>query len=351
MAGGLIQLSPEELLAQSAEMSSLQAEYENLFSGVGTILGNINESWSPNLANNFIGKIGTAKNAFLNLTSLLQQGAALAMSSARSFTTADKANAALVSGAENMLSGLAGAGIGSFSASHSGSSGMWDKWEAQINAAGESLDWLDGQYDKIPESLRKRIEELIPDDAEAAWRVTKAIVRGDYSWDILKDVFVGSGGDKDHASIITGILGTGFEQLFDENSTVRHLENASYELSDMAKSARARGDYGEAIYDTFLGEVLMPATESAYIGFKWGVDAFTSTITKAADGAVQVATDLGKGFGAAVNLIPGCEDVGNFIINSAETVNNLGSKATSTIKQVFNVETAVQWWADTRNWW
>ena len=62
-----IQLTPSELLAQSTEMKSLQADYDNLFGAVNGILTGINSSWSPNLSNNFTGKIDSARSAFSTL--------------------------------------------------------------------------------------------------------------------------------------------------------------------------------------------------------------------------------------------------------------------------------------------
>lgn len=52
MAGN-IKLTPEELLAQSTEMASIQSEFESLFSQVTSSLNNLNGSWSEALAGNF----------------------------------------------------------------------------------------------------------------------------------------------------------------------------------------------------------------------------------------------------------------------------------------------------------
>ena len=43
---GKIQLTPEELLSQSQEMSSLKNQYESLFQSVDGILNDVNNSWS-----------------------------------------------------------------------------------------------------------------------------------------------------------------------------------------------------------------------------------------------------------------------------------------------------------------
>ena len=52
-----IVLTPELLMSQSAEMQSLQTEYESLFGQVTNVLNGMNNSWSTNIASNFAGKI------------------------------------------------------------------------------------------------------------------------------------------------------------------------------------------------------------------------------------------------------------------------------------------------------
>lgn len=57
----LFELTPELLLEQSQEMSSLCTAYENLFAKITSDLRGMNGSWSDLLANNFSGKIITKK--------------------------------------------------------------------------------------------------------------------------------------------------------------------------------------------------------------------------------------------------------------------------------------------------
>ena len=60
MAGTDIKLTPEELIAQSTELTSLQTEFESVFSQLTSTLNSMNDSWSATLAGNFAGKIQAA---------------------------------------------------------------------------------------------------------------------------------------------------------------------------------------------------------------------------------------------------------------------------------------------------
>lgn len=82
-----IQLTPEMLLEQSTEMTTLQMEYESLFQQVKNSLNGINQSWSTNIASNFSGKISSAQNSFSSILNMFSNGANAAKSSATRFGT------------------------------------------------------------------------------------------------------------------------------------------------------------------------------------------------------------------------------------------------------------------------
>lgn len=84
-----ISLDPQELKNQALQMSTLGAEYETLFSGVNSILVNVNSNWSQNLSNNFSGKISAAQRSFSQVTDMLKFGADAANSSAESYENID----------------------------------------------------------------------------------------------------------------------------------------------------------------------------------------------------------------------------------------------------------------------
>ncbi len=92
-----IKLTPEELRAQSGNMSTLMQEYESLFSGTKTILESTNANWSSNLANNFAGKIITAQKGFSEVVAILRFGMEAARTGAEHFDTIDKSMAKEIS--------------------------------------------------------------------------------------------------------------------------------------------------------------------------------------------------------------------------------------------------------------
>ena len=85
----LIKLDAAELKYQASEMTALGTEYEHLFSSVSSVLKDVNNNWSPNLANNFSGKIASAQKGFSNVVEMLNFGAEAANSSAESFGNID----------------------------------------------------------------------------------------------------------------------------------------------------------------------------------------------------------------------------------------------------------------------
>lgn len=80
-----IQLSATELISQSESLRNLKEEYSALFSSVRTTLSDMNEGWSENLANNFIGKIATAQKGFAKIVEMLECGENVARETATSF--------------------------------------------------------------------------------------------------------------------------------------------------------------------------------------------------------------------------------------------------------------------------
>lgn len=84
-----ILLTPDELKAQAAEMKALKSEYESLFAGVSGVLKKANNNWSTNIANNFAGKINSVQKNFNYITTLLENGANIAITSASTFENVD----------------------------------------------------------------------------------------------------------------------------------------------------------------------------------------------------------------------------------------------------------------------
>lgn len=80
-----IVLTPELLMSQSAEMQSLQTEYESLFGQVTNVLNGMNDSWSTNIASNFAGKILLAQKSFSSIVNMMQNGSTAAKVGAMTF--------------------------------------------------------------------------------------------------------------------------------------------------------------------------------------------------------------------------------------------------------------------------
>lgn len=95
MAGN-IQLTPAELISQAGQMRALYEQYTSFFNNVDSVLKSINDSWSPNLANNFLSKITSMKNGCKNILFLIDNGINIAETSAKSFGSVDEALAKLM---------------------------------------------------------------------------------------------------------------------------------------------------------------------------------------------------------------------------------------------------------------
>lgn len=151
---GNIKLTPEQLLAQSTEMASLQKEFESLFSQVTTSLNCLNDSWSEALAGNFAGKITAAQKSFSSVATMMLNGASAARISANGFSSPGA-----------VLALLCGGDIASQDKISELSSWISEKGEA----LGESPDVVLGA-----------LSELTGMDISSAKEVLKKISQGDY---------------------------------------------------------------------------------------------------------------------------------------------------------------------------
>lgn len=130
-----IKLTPEELLAQSTEMASIQSEFEALFSQVTSSLNSLNESWSEALASNFAGKITAAQKSFASVAEMMANGAAAARVGANTFAEPG-----------SVLSLLCGK-TGSLSSSSDLLS--WISERVQAGGSLESSDLIVGELSKL----------------------------------------------------------------------------------------------------------------------------------------------------------------------------------------------------------
>ena len=126
-----IELTPEELIAQSEQMANLRTKYVNVFSGVSAILNDINGNWSENLAHNFSGKIATAQKSFEKIGDLLQVGSDAAKKHADGFQSLDETLSKfdMSSFMGHMANGAEGLTVGSSGELHRGASRSFAKMD------------------------------------------------------------------------------------------------------------------------------------------------------------------------------------------------------------------------------
>ena len=259
---GKIQLTPAELLAQSQEMLSLQKEFESLFGQTDTLLNEVNQNWSANLANNFVGKLTSARKGFSNIVSLLEKGGTLAATSANTFESMDSLLSKVMNGDGSAIAGGIGgiasaitggaAGIAGIAgaagiAAGTGLAGVldsvsWDKVGSTLSDfgeyawnqlkqdwknAGESLEWLGDKYSQLPEEIRGKIEKALGGTLTTAISTTYDIITGEVTWDtaydVIGEIFEGS-------STGQAIIGT-LKEVFEGGALERqsYYDNLSFE--------------------------------------------------------------------------------------------------------------------------
>ena len=249
---GKIQLTPAELLAQSQEMLSLQKEFESLFGQTNTLLNQVNQNWSANLANNFMGKLTSAQKSFANVVAMLEQGGNLAATSAKTFESMDSLLSKVMSG--DFVAGGIGGGIanvvGNISGGVSGIVGVggiaagtgianvlkdidwskvgstvsdfgeyaWNQLKNDWKNAGESMEWLGDQYEKLPDEIRKKIEGALGSHLTTSIGITYDIITGNVTWDtaydFIDEIFEGNV----YGSAVIGTLKEVFEGDLRERS-------------------------------------------------------------------------------------------------------------------------------------
>lgn len=230
-------MTPQELLAQSQEMLSLQGDYEDLFKQSETLLNRVNENWSATLANNFSGKILSAQKSFRQISTMLGSGGNLAAESARTYESVDSLLAKNINGDGGSVAGTIGAAVAAGAAGMAGaatgtaasggdtiyinadgtlstdsglirqmSSGSGRKtelsWESFLDylvqdtkqsweTAGQALQEVSDWYGNLPEDKKNIYDALkdafIPGQLESSYQITKDIVTGDVSWDTAKE--------------------------------------------------------------------------------------------------------------------------------------------------------------------
>ena len=327
-----IKISPEELVAQAQEMTSLQSEFETLFSQVSTALNGMNESWSENLASNFAGKITAAQKTFQSVTNMLGNGAMVASKSASTFGTP-----------ENILGMLAGTG-GSMANAFpdsiknlfkeggvpikSNASILTDQEKQDVinmlpqevrDAASSSKDltkWLAQNYDKLPDSCKKEIASNFSSDEKTVISIGKDILSGEADMGTLEKAGTFVTGSSLKGNVIRSAVEAGYNA---ENQSF--IKEAYAKAEDEAYEAIQKGDVGGAIW----GGTKMVGTQVVKFGY-----AFGDTITNMAgyaikSGGSKVTKTLSATAGVLTNVPVAGEAIQSGIQATGNLIDNVGN--------------------------
>lgn len=256
MAGN-IKLTPEELLAQSTEMASIQSEFESLFSQVTSSLNNLNGSWSEALAGNFSGKISAAQKSFSAVAEMMANGATAARVSANTFSEPGAVLSLICGGGES----------GSFS----GSSELLS-WIAENAQTGVNSDLMIGAISKMTgvdaAGAKDILGKVMQGDYEGVLDTVadKGIdwVAGALSGDLGSDTWVGQ-----LEEATGGTLGlAGLEKSFGKNVLGSTLGNAKNIVKDMyfgdGNPAYELEQLGEMAWNSGAGSVIKTTSDAAY---------------------------------------------------------------------------------------
>lgn len=264
-----IVLNAAELIAQSESMKSLEEEYNAMFSQVTSVLNQMNDGWSENLANNFVGKIATAQKGFAKILEMLQCGQSVAKEAATSFEDINAVMARQISGAFSglfesadfsSLAGLAGTGINidlvkqAFDKINpfkgTDFEGAWDQFK-------DTLGYIKGEDygDMITQLEKDLFGTNYIDQLKDGTKVISDLITGDMKSDSIEALSnlldLDAIGDKIGFSDGTGmsIIVDGLKKYFDPENPV----TLDY-LEDMKNVGEAfkNGDYYEAIAGGFF---------------------------------------------------------------------------------------------------
>ena len=280
----MIKLTPAELQNQAAEMRTLEEDFATLFTSVSAELKKINGNWSPNLSNNFEGKINSAQRSFKKITQELANGAKVAQNCAVTFESVDSQLAKLYGGQVSngpaaVTADNRGGMPGVFDKVTDAGAKLWDMIKEEvagipedIKAAGDALGWLEEKYGQLPKWFTHGVDVLVPGSIQDAYKITSGLLQGDLT---LED------GWKTVSKILStnsklAVVCQTINYTFDKGLAREAEMNA--ELAEQI----AQGDILGAIFD--------------------GAEGFTDCII---GGAIEVLGDVGGGMiDSAIDNIP-----------------------------------------------
>lgn len=257
MAGN-IKLTPEELLAQSTEMASIQSEFESLFSQVTSSLNNLNGSWSEALAGNFSGKISAAQKSFSAVAEMMANGATAARVSANTFSEPGAVLSLICGGGES----------GSFS----GSSDLLSWIAENAQTSGMNSDLMIGAISKMTgvdvAGAKDILGKVMQGDYEGVLDTVadKGIdwIAGALSGELGSDTWVGQMEEATAGKFEFG----GLEKSFYKNVLGGTLGNAKNIVKDMyfgdGNPAYELEQLGEMAWNSGAGSVIKTTSDAAY---------------------------------------------------------------------------------------
>lgn len=328
-----IKLTPELLQAQSAEMTSLQTEFNDLFTKVTGALNGMNDSWSENLASNFAGKITAAQKTFTSVSNMLGNGALAAGKSAASLGTP-----------ENMLTLLGGAfdkavpdslkemfTEGTISLKENG--GILTEKEKQelidilppdlknsAKNASDATEWLAQNYEKIPQKERELLEDILPGKLKKGVSIASDVLRGKADMGTVEKA----------ASLVSGSSLTGrvFRSVAEATYSGENDEtfNIAYNRAlEESAAAWKNGDVGGGIAG--LGKAMGVQTVR---GGRIFADSFTNLaghglndVGSALGGAGDTISHAFSGTPVGTIVGKGIKAVGNYLENAGNWWRNL----------------------------
>lgn len=257
MAGN-IKLTPEELLAQSTEMASIQSEFESLFSQVTSSLNNLNGSWSEALAGNFSGKISAAQKSFSAVAEMMANGATAARVGANTFSEPGAVLSLICGGGES----------GSFS----GSSDLLSWIAENAQTSGMNSDLMIGAISKMTGVDAARAKDILGKVMQGDYEgvldtvADKGIdwVAGALSGELGSDTWVGQMEEATGGKFEFG----GLEKSFYKNVLGGTLGNAKNIVKDMyfgdGNPAYELEQLGEMAWNSGAGSVIKTTSDAAY---------------------------------------------------------------------------------------
>ena len=285
-------LTPEELMAQSAEMASLQTEYDSLFAQVTNALHVMNDYWSPNLASNFEGKISGAQKTFANITNMLANGSGAARLSAATFS----------GNLNSYLSALMGDESGDMSSLILELGDKSALWAAKLIGQGATY-----------ETVRDAVEKIQNGDYEGALRIV-----GAQGADWLAGAMTGSMPESEWVNKLDEMTGgaiglVGLEKQYFKNWIGTAFNDAidAYKLMDTDPQACVH-KIGEAAWNFSAGAPLKTAGDAA-----WNVAKKIPGIGSWYEerGATDSESALGVGLSEMMYAITGNQEDADYVKN------------------------------------